>query len=192
MRRCSIHPLLARIGALEAALASAETTITAIEANKALLLGPYATVDTNAINGIAGPNIIFAGANLHVRSGSGSTMGPLNGRGNLIVGYGENEILHDRTGSHNLVVGSNHGWTSFGGSASGYSNRILGRFAAALGGQNNLAIGTASAVSGGEDNATLGLRSSVNGGRSNQADFDYSSVGGGLALRTTAPDQHLP
>ncbi len=175
-----LTPLLARIDALETALASAETTIAAIEANKALLLGPYVTVDTNAINGIAGPNIIFTGANLHIRSGSGSTMGPLNGRGNLVVGYGENEALYDRTGSHNLVVGPNHGWTSLGGFIAGYQNRVSRSSASVSGGANNLADGSCSAVSGGSLNQALGSQSSISGGDQNLALGMSSSVSGGF------------
>ncbi len=40
-----------------------------------------------AINGLNGPHVIFAGVNVHIQSGGGATDGPLNGLGNLIVGY---------------------------------------------------------------------------------------------------------
>src|SRR5262245_33900613 len=36
-----------------------------------------------------GSDVIFENSNVHIRSGSGSTNGPVNGRGNLIIGYNE-------------------------------------------------------------------------------------------------------
>src|SRR5439155_21408048 len=36
-------------------------------------LQAYIIRDVNPINGVSGPHIIFSGANVHVRSGSGST-----------------------------------------------------------------------------------------------------------------------
>ena len=81
-------------------------------AQHAIELGNYVTVTDNAIDGLNGPNIIFSGANLHVRSGSGSTT-DTTGLGNVIVGYDEDEntasVDSARTGSHNLVGGA---WTS--------------------------------------------------------------------------------
>ncbi|MHB1137236.1 MAG: hypothetical protein ACYCXR_01065 [Coriobacteriia bacterium] len=151
-----LDPLLARIGALETVLASAETTIAALRANNALLLGPYLTVDTNAINDIAGPNIILAGANLHICSDSGSTAGAINGLGNFLVGYGENTaaVHAGRGGSHNVVVGSNHSWNSYGGLVAGYQNQIAGPFASTSGGSGNHATGAYSSVSGGDSLTT--------------------------------------
>jgi hypothetical protein len=111
-------------------------------------------------------DIIIEGANLHVRSGSGATDGPVNGLGNLIVGYNEPRGDDaDRSGSHNLVVGSQHNYSSYGGLVAGFHNAVAGAFASVTGGQNNIAKGARAAVSGGagatidEDNAwgTRGL-----------------------------------
>jgi hypothetical protein len=45
----------------------------------------------------------FAGVNVHVQSGSGTTAGIINGKGNLVVGYNEDSGLGTKDGSHNLV-----------------------------------------------------------------------------------------
>jgi len=59
-----------------------------------------------------GNDLIFSGVNLHLRDGSGSTSGT-NGLGNLIIGYNEDEwVANPRNGSHNLVVGDNHTYSS--------------------------------------------------------------------------------
>ena len=59
-------------------------------------------------------DVYYTNVNLHIRSGAGATNGPINGRGNLIVGYDE-ENGDPRTGSHNLVIGRYHSYSSFGG-----------------------------------------------------------------------------
>jgi hypothetical protein len=74
-----------------------------------------------------------------------------NGTGNLIVGYneprdgGENR----RTGSHNVVVGKQHNFSSVGGVVVGLHNEISGTFAAVGGGVRNTAAGEHAAISGG-------------------------------------------
>jgi hypothetical protein len=78
-------------------------------------IATYMSVDTetHAVN--------FTGANVYIRSGSGATDGPVNGLGNLVVGYSEDAPYFDerkplakRNGSHNLVVGGGASYTSFG------------------------------------------------------------------------------
>jgi|RhiMetdeSRZDD1v2_1073273.scaffolds.fasta_scaffold281263_1 hypothetical protein len=66
-----------------------------------------------------------------------------NGLGNLIVGYNELRPLSDnvRTGSHNVVVGRQNNFSSFGGLVAGAFNEISGEFAAISGGRFNSAIG---------------------------------------------------
>ena len=59
---------------------------------------------------------IITGANLYIQSGSGSTNGTVNGKGNLIIGYNElRGYDNNRTGSHNLIVGREHNYSSYGG-----------------------------------------------------------------------------
>jgi hypothetical protein len=170
---------------VDALLAAYDSRITALE-------DKLASVSTE--NG--GQDFVFTGVNVHVRSGSGSTYGTINGLGNLIVGYNEARTTgSDKTGSHNLVVGRNHNYTSYGGLVAGYSNSVSGTYASVSGGNNNIASGDQSSVSGGytntaggeisfvssgQNNEASGSRSSVSGGRDNVASGDYSSVSGGI------------
>jgi len=74
---------------------------------------------------VAGNDITISGANLYVNNGTGATDGPLNGLGNVIVGYNElRGTGDDRSGSHNLIVGSRNNFSSHGG-------LVVGREAAA-------------------------------------------------------------
>src|SRR5207248_2229258 len=64
--------------------------------------------------GVGGkPTIRFSGVNVQVVSGSGTTSGTVNGEGNLIVGYAENPANQARTGSNDLIVGDDNGWSSY-------------------------------------------------------------------------------
>ena len=107
------------------------------------------------------------GANLHVRSGSGATdeRDAPTGLGNLIVGYNEDrEVGLDRTGSHNLVVGPDHAYSSHGGLVAGIANKVGGLYATVTGGAENAAEGDFSAVSGGTSNTAEASLSAVGGG----------------------------
>lgn len=82
------------VNTLQGQLTAANTMITNLQnqlnstnAQNAFALGQFVTVDkTDTLNGLVGPHIIFTGANLHIRSGSGKTLDGTN-LGNLIVGY---------------------------------------------------------------------------------------------------------
>ena len=64
------------------------------------------------------------------------------GLGNLIVGYDEaRDTDSAKTGSHNLVVGSNHNYEAVGGLIAGYQNAASGPWASVSGGRDNTAIG---------------------------------------------------
>ena len=76
---------------LDAQLAKADATIAAIQANKALLLGPYVSVTSDALNGVRGPHILATDDN--VPSG-----GALTGLGN------------DVSGGSDVGSGSDRGW----------------------------------------------------------------------------------
>lgn len=97
--------------------------ITALQALVADLNNRMAALETKLAHvSVSGNEITISGANLHVNSGSGATDGPVNGLGNLIIGYNELKgIGDDRSGSHNLVVGSKNNYASHGGF-------VLGRF----------------------------------------------------------------
>lgn len=160
-----------------------EARLTALEENVTLLK----TENTALKNLLAGVSrykndIYIDKANVHIRDGSGSTDGPVNGLGNLIIGYNEKMGKGDkRTGSHNLVLGSNNNYMSFGGLVAGQRNEISGGYASVLGGWHNTASGTYSSVSGGNVNTASGHGSSVSGGLNNTASSSEDSVSGGLS-----------
>lgn len=85
----------------------------------------------------SGDDVIIEGANLYVRSGSGSTNGAVNGRGNLVVGYNElRGTGDDRSGSHNLVVGSQHNYSAYGGFVAGSGKALTDAFATQISGSS--------------------------------------------------------
>jgi hypothetical protein len=144
----------------------------------------YVSVEMDPINGLAGPHVIFEGCNVHVRSGSGSTndakAAPL-GLGNLIVGYNEEPITAGpgRGGSHNLIVGPYHQYSSLAGVVFGSANTVSGFADTVTGGTENEASEDYTNVSGGARNIASGYASSVSGGDTNEASGPYSSVAGG-------------
>jgi trimeric autotransporter adhesin len=139
--------------------------------------------------------VVITGANLRIVNGLGSTDcrdeasgTPIpdcpNGVGNLIVGYNEMRLPEvgppdRRTGSHNIIVGQEQNFSSFGGLVAGFRNEISGEFASISGGFGNTASGFASSVSGGEGNRATGSQSSVSGGINNSARGLDSAVSGG-------------
>jgi hypothetical protein len=120
----------------------------------------------------------FNGVNVQVVDGSGDTTGPTNGRGNLIIGYNESGG-GARSGSHNLVLGPFHTYTSYGGLVAGYQNFLTGAHASVTGGRTNSASGLFASVSGGTSNSASGVSASVSGGAFNTADGQEASVSGG-------------
>ncbi len=175
--------LAARVAALEATVSILHTRLAVLEANPIFALGEYVTVNSNTLNGLKGPHVIFTGANLHVRSGSGSTqdVSGLTGLGNLVIGYNEPRPVPfaGRGGSHNLVVGPLHDYGSFGGFVAGSENILVGPHSSVSGGVSNVASGPESSVSGGNVNTASGGGSSVCGGQFNTASGPNSSVSGG-------------
>lgn len=136
------------------------------------------------------PTIVVTGANLQIVNGLGATNGHAddpastdpddvrtNGLGNLIVGYNEWGDDPTRRGSHNIVVGSDLDYSSFGGLVVGRSSEIGAPFASVSGGRGR-ALGIASSVSGG-DGVASGDFSSVTGGLSGIASGYGASVLGG-------------
>ena len=125
-----------------------------------------------------GTEVFFTGCNVNIQNGSGSTDGPTNGLGNLVVGYNANTGGSARTGSHNLIVGDEHEYVSYGGLLSGSGNAIAAPWAVALG-TNNVASGTGATVTGGAQNTASGDSSAVSGGSANKASETGSAVSGG-------------
>jgi len=96
--------------------------------------------------------VVITGANLRLLNGLGST-DTTNGLGNLIVGYNEPREGEEniRTGSHNVVVGKQHQFSSVGGLVVGLQNEIRGAFASVSGGVHNTAAGEHASIGGGRD-----------------------------------------
>jgi hypothetical protein len=177
-------------------------------------LATHVSVETGAINGLAGPHVIFSGVNVHVRAGSGDSLSA-NGLGNLIVGYNEQffEGPAERGGSHNVVIGLGHRYDFATGFVAGYVNRLgdmaasvsggagndAANFAASVtGGSNNRAAGSHSTVTAGDSNIAgdsttgNGANSAVHGGSGNRASHDMSAVSGGLLQTTTGVYSVVP
>jgi hypothetical protein len=157
--------------------------------------------------------VVISGANLRIINGLGNTA-TTNGLGNLIVGYNEsrqgnpdcpsfNPCTDTRTGSHNVVVGRQHNFSSFGGFVVGDLNEISGAFASVSGGSlnvasvgrasvsggfRNTASGFAASVAGGADNIARGIEASVSGGSLNTASGIAASVSGGGGVILGGPE----
>ncbi|MDH5566467.1 MAG: hypothetical protein OEY15_07360, partial [Myxococcales bacterium] len=159
-----VEALGAQVEALEGVLAQTDARVEAMETalTQAQTILQFVRVEAGPIDRLAGPHWIIEGANVHVRSGSGSTddgcavddshCENLTGLGNLVVGYNEPDqsvFPFLRTGSHNLVIGPEHGYSSFGGFVTGRRNRVSGPLSSISGGISNRAIGTFSSVGGG-------------------------------------------
>ena len=172
----SLQELTSRLVALEA-------DNTTLQADVAALQALTASMSKETVDGQ--PTVRFSGVNVQLVDGTGDTAGTVNGKGNLIVGYNENES-DTRTGSHNLIVGPNHSYTSYGGLIAGYDNRVGGPSASVTGGSNNWAIDSAASVSGGSNNYVTGIAASVSGGYSNNTSAAYASVSGGRSNYVTA------
>lgn len=153
-----------------ATIASLEARVVALEA----LLAPVSRDPSG--------DIAFTGVNVCIRNGLGSTH-TTNGKGNLFVGY--NEVINPwrRTGSHNVVVGRDHGYASTACLVTGESNQVEGLASAICGGHLNGTSGSYSAVIGGEScgTDTDGFSATVCGGYSNAAKAQYACVTGGVA-----------
>jgi hypothetical protein len=129
--------------------------------------------------GVGGkPTIEFTHVNVEVNNGLGMTASA-NGLGNLIVGYDETEGA-EQTGSHNLVLGEDQTFTSFGGLIAGAGNKISGPFASVAGGFGNTAQGEGASISGGNQNFAGGSYGAwVGGGYQNGSEGSSTSVAGG-------------
>ncbi|NUM56209.1 MAG: hypothetical protein HUU46_21425 [Candidatus Hydrogenedentes bacterium] len=143
----------------------------------------YMRVEDGGLNGLSGPHVIFEACNVHIRSGSGDTEdeGTPLGLGNLVVGYNETPSITStaRGGSHNLVVGPGHNYSSVAGAVFGKDNNVTGAYASVTAGYYSTASGDYSSVSGGRGHIASGSNSSVSGGYYNTASQGDASVSGG-------------
>ena len=197
------------ISALQSALASLQTTVNSLQDAVSDLQARVDTLETENAElkdklqyvTVNGTDMYITGANLYIRSGSGSTNGTVNGLGNLIIGYNEpRSTSPDQTGSHNLIIGKYHNYSSYGGIvvgsystisapyasvSGGYDNTASGLYASVCGGAHNIASGSYASVSGGAVNIASGSYASVTGGGSNEAGGYRASVIGGNSNKAT-------
>jgi len=129
--------------------------------------------------------------------------------------------VRQKTGSHNLVMGSQNSYSSAGGIVAGSGNFITapfasnlggtgnfasGRFAvnvagtgnhpsgstaATLAGTNNTASGANASVSGGSSNTASSTGTTVSGGSHNAASGPQSNVSGGISNESSGPFSHV-
>ncbi len=160
-------------------ISNLDTRLASVEANTVLALDGVLTLSSE--DGI--DTALFQGVNVQVVSGSGATNGPVNGAGNLIVGYNEdrdpNYGSFSRAGSHNIIVGDQHSYASYGSLVAGFTNAIEGPYSSVTGGRSNYAVGEWSSVSGGIANTTGGEYSSISGGFGSVANGVCASILGG-------------
>ena len=187
-------------------ISNLQNDLGAVQSNSVLALDGNLLYTVDA-NGYATAR--FTDINVQVVNGVGQTT--KNGLGNLIVGYnGATTIINTpivcsipdftdqttcennsgawsrshKTGSHNLVAGSNNSYASTGGLIYGTQNIITG-INAASGGFSNVASGRASSISGGYANLSSGDRSSISGGWTHNASGLLSSITGGENNKAT-------
>jgi hypothetical protein len=178
--------------AQSANVAALQRQLTLIASNPALQLGPFVSVDPNPENGVAGPNIVFKGANIHVINGA-NPADAINGLGNLIIGNDAaptNLQPGDRGGSHNLVVGDLNLFNSraLDSVVFGSGNAIQAQYSSILGGVSNIAKAPSSVVVGGENNGVVGFGPAVVVGGNRNGTFDsYDVILGGFGNDTDGP-----
>ncbi len=157
-------------------LASLNTRLTAVETKTA----PLSYNSTTKL-------LTVSGANVMIIDGTGATEST-SGLGNLQVGYNALRGSGDvRTGSHNLILGDENNYASYGGMVAGRFNEITGIYASVRGGVQNTASGGYASVSGGVSNTASGQNALVSGGLENTASGIYASVSGGLENTASGP-----
>jgi hypothetical protein len=158
-----------------------------VKYNRVQFPGPAELETLNAVlahvtfveSGVAGkPTIQFYGVNVQLVNGEGKTES-VNGEGNLAIGYDENPLGREQTGSHNLILGEQQTFKSYGGIVAGHNNSITGPFASVTAGEHNTASGLGASVSGGIFGTASAWATSVSGGLGNSAAGYGASVSGG-------------
>lgn len=126
------------VATLQASMTAVQSDVSALQTGQTELQASQGTQDTDIselqtrLNGVSrtGNTLLLTNMNLQVVSGSGSTDGGVNGRGNIIIGYNEAIFPYlgadlptsNKTGSHNLIVGKGSNYSSYGAIVSGLDN----------------------------------------------------------------------
>ncbi len=202
----TIAQLLNTIAQLQTDVDNIDSRVGAIESSNVMAMDAYIQITTPDPNANSGALITFEGVNLQIVNGTGQT-NQVNGLGNLIIGYNAlrqkaglrstcslGQYWNDptnctanggiwgknfKTGSHNLIVGDQNAYSSYGGIVAGFGNVISGESAMVTGGVDNIASGENSSITGGYYNTASGPSSSINGGRGNIAEDPYATISGG-------------
>lgn len=127
-----------------------------LTAEQARILAHMSLVDVDDGFGNPLPTIRIEGVNVQIVNGKGKTY-LVNGLGNLIVGYHDAIAPSNRTGSHNVIIGSDNDYSSYSGLCSGGGNELLAPAATALSSSANMVAGGYSVVLGGFDNHVEGF-----------------------------------
>ena len=120
--------------------------------------------------------VLYEGANVFINSGAGHTESVPNGLGNLVVGYGDWSANTDTSGSHNVVMGTDNGFSSYGGLVGGFANDVAAPFAMVLTGSYNNATDEYAVVVSGKNGDAAAPHSVVVSGFSAEASGSYSAV----------------
>jgi len=165
-----------------------------LDNNDAVKMGKlgYVKIETNEINALKGPHVIFEGVNVHVRDGSGQTRGNNNGEegyvmtglGNIVVGYnelpvnpfyltGEEFSPADRLGFHNLIMGEQNRNKGYGSIIQGY-NCIVGSNSAGISCDTSMINESWSVIISGNNNAINNYGSVIVGGQENKINSEYA------------------
>ena len=132
----ALQNVLIRLESLEAQVATLQSDLAAETAARQNADAMLADVLVHFSR--VGNDIFITGANLHIVNGTGDTE-TTNGLGNLIVEYNEGRPIpffppDDRTGSHMVVVGKWHNYSSYGGIVVGQLNATSNRYSSVSGG----------------------------------------------------------
>jgi hypothetical protein len=167
------------------------------------------TNSTEIVNGagnlIVGYDEANTGAKIVCSLATDATGGSLTTEANCLAAGGT-VAVRQKTGSHNLVMGSQNSYSSAGGIVAGSGNFITalyasnlggsgniasGRFAVNVAGQGSHATGGGAAVLGGANNIASGSNSSVSGGSSNTANTVGATVSGGFRNTASGPQSNV-
>ncbi len=195
-------------GQTRPSIANLQAQIAALQSGNVNGLANYLTIDATIPTR---PIARFQNVNVQIVNGAGISESA-NGRGNLILGYNEVRAMGQpecslgfadnqddcvalggvwavshKSGSHNVVIGSNHNYSESMGLVTGNSNTINGVGATVTGGEFNRSSGRTASVSGGALGVASGDFSVVSGGQSNVARNQNASVSGGTENVANGP-----
>jgi hypothetical protein len=177
-------PTLASLAAQVKALGEQLTKANALAARQQAVLDTL-NARLGCVLRFSGPrDFIVDGCNLHVQNGVGQT-GTTNSYGNLIIGYNKNEVSK-RTGSHNIIVGDLHEYTSYGGIVSGVENTLAASNATILGANQSSANFTSATILSADRGIADGNVVLIGGQRNyGGANAHFSAVVGGVENQVT-------